>query len=1646
MVPQKEWKRWKRWSRAYLTVQRARGVDETAFGSMLFTLLDGAALRAFDAISMDDIEQVGGQDIVYQTLDERFPEEATHDRLGEVLDSVFDLRVERGESTAVFTGKARAAFSAAEAEGVKFPDVARGYLLMRFAKLSHERKAVVLAASRQSYAESDIAAAMRTTYPEGLYSGKSVNAVNVAEAEDDPEAEDVADDEQQVLLTDDQVQDIFGDEPVDEQDMIDVLMTWKQTRTSINKEKLARGLGGSNPRDLKKVEARVRCFKCKKVGHFSRNCPTRRSDKPSSSQASAPGSKVSFVFAVGSREQEFREIVDAWKDRPKDFWRTEGKKLIREHVVPRTNLFNPRWSEGNIKTAQLSTRRKTIMIEDCGKRKVVEGNWTKTAEAHLPTCTWTGRSVFYLEDYEPDGLSDEEPVRDLHVKEEDQQCEPIVEPGTDDEDDSDETACHLLHPAGFGVVDTGCGRGIVGEETLARHEGRLKEHGLFIEELSPKPHLFRYGNGSSDTSTRRVQVPVFIKGRELRMRLHVVPGQVPLLVSKRFLKSLGARLDLEGNEMYLGRAGVATELIEKKDGSYQINLLDLQVQPVLTSPEVDVLVAKTEDVDMEDEPMSDAEEDVLLTGTRCVFKGRERKELQATINEVLQARADDRPSLVEVFSPGRFSEMAEGFGLVSRQSFDLSDGWDWRKPIHRRRAEQMIDMIQPDLLIMTPPCGPLSRLQQMTPDDRRIDLPAFQHEVATAVAMVEWCLSLAEKQLAAGHHYLFESSQTCQVWSLPKMKAFRAWWKHPTVDVAGCAVGLRDKASRKLFGKKWKMMSSSMAIIYMLEPLVCTGDHEHQVVEGSSGGQLRSVQSQVYPPKLIKTILGAFAMEESIATWCMPISQQTIQPEVTSGVKGESRRKIMLAIRKLHVNLGHASTADMLRILRHNGAQDAVLELVKTFQCDVCAARQAPKAVKDSAPPRDLAPLRYIGLDVKWLPTWKKDYRIKALNVVCRSSGLQHMYPFRENEQECSQVIARLYRQWTSSYGRPRYVKLDASRCNLGQEFMDCLERDGTTMLDIPGEAHEQMGDVEAQGRHFEDTLIRVIDESSPQNYLEWLECVDCTVEARNSLMKRGGYSPYQIVFGREPEVPGDDLFTESPNPISNGAILEDAIAEFSNRARCSARAATLATLDCRAARVALNSRPRPLREFRPGDEVAVWRRGRGIKRSTARWRGPGVVAGQTGGNYWVSLPGSFVKCSPEQLRLRTTEEREADRFLVRDLRAAAASLYPEVGGSNRHQKNFMDITSESVPPGDLLTPGIEKPQIPREMPANQQAVDTPVPLIPTGDSVGSGTSHQQSHDGYSGPSNSIASLNETEMRQAVETSHRRADQLDAHSMRRQSEEGTAQRGDSKRQRIDGGQQQVGGPLYPPSMPIPPSLANSSGSDRSPSQEAGPQELVSPPSPQTISSQSNSHSLVVIDSAEAAVCLSDNRMDDNADFVLACTDSAVLLAGGRNELNLKSSKWLSSEGRQMLFDGVVKERENVITTKGALRPITMAESMQIRASQADRVVPSKLVLTEKVGEDGNPLVKARWTARGDKDPDLFSLVREGKTQAPTISSNGRFAVMQTIASMQFRLQLGDVTGAFLEADAIDRTAGKLYMSQPHNYHIPDFHADQPLWV
>eukprot|EP00913_Durusdinium_trenchii_P028931 g27126.t1 len=695
--PAKDYERWRRWCRAHLTVQKAKGVGPEAHGSLVFSLLDGTALRALDQVSMDRVEEIGGEEVIFQILDDRFPAEATHDRLGSVLDQVFDLKVEKGETTAVFTGKVRAAFSSAEAEGVVLPDVARGYLLLRFAKLSAERKAVVMAAARQSYAEKDVAAALRTTFPEGLYSAarQSSHAYQVeydqGQVDDD---EETMEEEFDVYLTDAGYQ---PEEEIEERDAIDALLTWKQTRSSIAQTKLSRGFG--NQGQLKKLAARVKCFKCRQVGHFSRDCPKRgkkegKGSTKDGNNQSGGGTKVNYVFMVwsqpdtpnirteyhwtvdenedGELEQnynppigpelyghEMQALVAGWSHVPGDFWYTRGSEVIREHVLPRTRLFTPAASNCPVPLQELCDSRSTHLFKEDGSQAVhFSHNWKARGEAHKDIgVEWTGRTVFYMKDLPFTPIDEEIDMLAQAYKDEldTAQDEALKESGSEDsmmeETDEEaeyldgETIVALVHAAGHGVVDTRCGRGLVGEKTLQRHEKVLNEHGYEIKEMLHQPHKFRYGNSAVDVSHRTVQIPVFLAGVQLWLRVHVVPGGAPLLISKRFMKCLGAIIDMRQGQVTFTRAHLAVPLLEQRDGSYQINLLDFQKPPKIKDAEVEVLATDLGEEDEEegdlnvgDDPMGTIPEDEMEEYTRG--------------SEVLFARAVEAAETVKIDTKG----------------------------------------------------------------------------------------------------------------------------------------------------------------------------------------------------------------------------------------------------------------------------------------------------------------------------------------------------------------------------------------------------------------------------------------------------------------------------------------------------------------------------------------------------------------------------------------------------------------------------------------------------------------------------------------------------------------------------------------------------------------------------------------------------------------------------------------------------------------------------------------------------------------------------------------------------------------------------------------------------------------------------------
>ena len=206
---------------------------------------------------------------------------------------------------------------------------------------------------------------------------------------------------------------------------------------------------------------------------------------------------------------------------------------------------------------------------------------------------------------------------------------------------------------------------------------------------------------------------------------------------------------------------------------------------------------------------------------------------------------------------------------------------------------------------------------------------------------------------------------------------------------------------------------------------------------------------------------------------------------------GRSGLSADAAIRRMHTNLAHASVADMQRMLMAARAPQPILDAFERFSCAQCDAMTAPKIPRSVSVPQTVAPLRYVAMDVKWLPGWEEDVRIKSVNIVDEASNLHHIYPFCETET--SEILLRLYRQWTRAYGRPRWLKVDATGTKFGRNVATSAW--GWRYRTLGCSWWDTWAGLSGRG-------ARVLAQIRPSSRTEWLECIYQTMEAKNSLTR----------------------------------------------------------------------------------------------------------------------------------------------------------------------------------------------------------------------------------------------------------------------------------------------------------------------------------------------------------------------------------------------------------------------------------------------------------------------------------------------------------------------------------------------------------------
>jgi hypothetical protein len=226
----------------------------------------------------------------------------------------------------------------------------------------------------------------------------------------------------------------------------------------------------------------------------------------------------------------------------------------------------------------------------------------------------------------------------------------------------------------------------------------------------------------------------------------------------------------------------------------------------------------------------------------------------AQVPPTLAAHVQD--DLIEIYSPERMVVEAKKLGLRAELSIDLLTGWNILDSEVRHRVVMEVSSRRPKVLMMSPPCTWFSGLMNL--NWSKIKPVVREQAVRDATLHLEFCMLLADIQESNHRGWAFEHPDSAKSWQNAKVK----WWVDRGAYMARfdqCMFGLVSKVDGVRMKKRTRFMTNIKQLYDAFDKKVCDKTHEHVAVQGSEGGEKRSVWAQRYPQGLCETAVQAFA-------------------------------------------------------------------------------------------------------------------------------------------------------------------------------------------------------------------------------------------------------------------------------------------------------------------------------------------------------------------------------------------------------------------------------------------------------------------------------------------------------------------------------------------------------------------------------------------------------------------------------------------------------------------------------------------------------------------------------------------------------------------------------------------------------------------
>ena len=375
-------------------------------------------------------------------------------------------------------------------------------------------------------------------------------------------------------------------------------------------------------------------------------------------------------------------------------------------------------------------------------------------------------------------------------------------------------------------------------------------------------------------------------------------------------------------------------------------------------------------------------------------------------------------------------------------------------------------------------------------------------------------------------------------------------------------------------------------------------------------------------------------------------------------------------LRKLHAQFGHRPKQAFIDLLKHaNAWMPSFSKMLDKIidPCEGCVMRRRHPDKPSVAMPMAKDVNDVIAMDLKKLKNGK--HILYIIDMFSRFTMAKIV-----NTKKPGEIINGLMDKWISVFGIPGKILTDNGGEFCNEEMLLLANKFNIEHNTTGAESPWENGTCE-KNHGTCDNIYEALEEDNPKVPQETL--LNWALVAKNSLLMVQGFSPYQLVFGKNPKLPNiitDPLPTWDDEGIS-GALLNHLKAMKAARQEFIKQESSLKLKKALETKVRTNNTT-----YKHGDRVY-------FKRANYKKWFSGKVVFQDGKLIMVSCGNFFYKCSANRVIKANSELANKD--------------------SETQEENPAEPAAQTTPTQELTAPQNNQPEETRDPPEKENPMNT---------------------------------------------------------------------------------------------------------------------------------------------------------------------------------------------------------------------------------------------------------------------------------------------------------------------------------------------------